>query len=725
MLLEPVPTDEIGDLRLNQDSPDDDDEPFSDRDTCCGSSLVSPASPTTPLSPMSLVTSMSSLDAPDSPSSATSPSDDVDAVQPDAGTSALTAVASVTRSNALAPTVSSAPDFVTPRTMDVRLLRGPFSPIQFLRHTTTTFTRRLTTPAATPPERTRSKLFPLLFKPKSRASPAIVPLSVASVSTPVTMIPPRTTPLSLLDLPLELLRLILVHVHPHAVARILARLCRRTRALRDADVFADVSFARANLALFLTEQTASARRSGVPGKALMALQSEVALANAAAETGIGAGNGALTQTTAVAQGDQAEQAHVPHPRPRLIDIQVLRALNWLKLGTSYVQALILHRGFRRSTCAILNRDLRFTESLLKHHQSPIAKLINKALLAVIESRAAGLSPPSLSCSSATSSFSNTNSSIAASLDSPTVLLVHPTIANLTSGLSGGPGMFDVSSDQYFAVRWVAATDAADCLAAMLERYSVPPTPLSREFERAVNMGRERIVRLLVDSGRVDPTRRNNVALSQACLHGHVSIARYLLEQPGVDAAAEDNNPLRSAAANGRDEVVRLLLDRRGVDIAAKDHYAIRHAVKNGHREVVELLLERGGDPSLDGCESVTWAAAYGHVEVIRLLLDHPGVDLSAHNNRAIRFSAENGCCEMVRLLLKVPGVDPKANKSEALRWASRHGYVEIVRMLIEAGCDVRANRGEAVRRAVRRGHWRVVRLLVKGLMRSKRVDRAE
>jgi hypothetical protein len=54
--------------------------------------------------------------------------------------------------------------------------------------------------------------------------------------------------------------------------------------------------------------------------------------------------------------------------------------------------------------------------------------------------------------------------------------------------------------------------------------------------------------------------------------------------------ADDNQALRFAAAAGRLEVVRLLVDSGRVDVHACDNSAIRLAHQYGHSEVLRLLM---------------------------------------------------------------------------------------------------------------------------------------
>jgi ankyrin repeat protein len=88
------------------------------------------------------------------------------------------------------------------------------------------------------------------------------------------------------------------------------------------------------------------------------------------------------------------------------------------------------------------------------------------------------------------------------------------------------------------------------------------------------------------------------------------------------------------------------------------------------------------------------AARYGHVEVVRVLLEG-GADVQwASNNMytALHRAAWKGHLEVCRLLLdsgaKVNALERQWNQT-ALHWAAYYGHLSVVQLLVERGADFR------------------------------------
>lgn len=115
------------------------------------------------------------------------------------------------------------------------------------------------------------------------------------------------------------------------------------------------------------------------------------------------------------------------------------------------------------------------------------------------------------------------------------------------------------------------------------------------------------------------------------------------------------------------------------------------AAESGRVEVVRLLLDTPTVDVNEGDESL-WTALMSaienrHVEIVRLLLDAPNIDVNARDRRlwtALMFAAYGGNKVIVRLLLAAPGINVNAHGrwgKTAVDLARERGFDEIVQLL--------------------------------------------
>jgi ankyrin repeat protein len=189
---------------------------------------------------------------------------------------------------------------------------------------------------------------------------------------------------------------------------------------------------------------------------------------------------------------------------------------------------------------------------------------------------------------------------------------------------------------------------------------------------------------------------------------------------GWNPSYDDNYAIRYAAEYGRVEMVKLLLADDRVDPSVNDNFAIQLAAENGHIEVVKLLLaDDRVDPSARGNYAIRFAAETGHIEMVKLLLTDDRVDPSDNNNYAIQLAAYYGHTEVVKQLLADKRVDPSAEDNYAIRHAALKGHTEVVKLLLtDKKVDPSADDNYAIIYATENGHIEVVKLL----LADKRVD---
>ncbi|KAJ3320425.1 hypothetical protein HDU76_000307 [Blyttiomyces sp. JEL0837] len=215
------------------------------------------------------------------------------------------------------------------------------------------------------------------------------------------------------------------------------------------------------------------------------------------------------------------------------------------------------------------------------------------------------------------------------------------------------------------------------------------------------------------------------AITEAAAGGHLAVVQLLQRVHGIDASAYDNEAIRWACSYGLSGDCQDI----NVDASSKNNQAIRYAARNGYVDIVKLLLDVPGvDPTDKDNEALRMAASQGHYEIVKLLLQLPGVDATVCDTEAIRLAAAGGYLDIVKLLAGIPGVDHMANGGEAINGAATNDHIHLnkafqdsccngdigqVRLLLVVdGIDASALDSQAIISASTNGHVEIVKLLL-------------
>ena len=188
----------------------------------------------------------------------------------------------------------------------------------------------------------------------------------------------------------------------------------------------------------------------------------------------------------------------------------------------------------------------------------------------------------------------------------------------------------------------------------------------------------------------------------AAQNGHGEVVKLLLAAPGINvnlAEMAGTAPLCIAAQEGQEVVVELLLDAPTISINARKAdgaTALFDAAQENFPRIVELLIKRGADVNLmldPGTTALDIAAHRGHVEVVRVLLRAPAIEVN-HTTKSVMTALAMACAEghqdVVTLLLE-KGADPNITFDSGvapLHLACLHGHTDIVKILLDAGADM-------------------------------------
>ena len=150
------------------------------------------------------------------------------------------------------------------------------------------------------------------------------------------------------------------------------------------------------------------------------------------------------------------------------------------------------------------------------------------------------------------------------------------------------------------------------------------------------------------------------SIRDAALDGQLELVKQLIKKKvNLNAIDQDGRTaLMLAGYNGHTEIVRLLLDG-GARVNIRDgsgRTALLFASTGPFPKTVELLLERKADPNIvdnqERFSALMHAAAEGHIEVVKTLLDYEA-DATLKDidgDTAESFARQNGHNELADLL---------------------------------------------------------------------------
>ncbi|KAF5642273.1 ankyrin [Fusarium tjaetaba] len=269
--------------------------------------------------------------------------------------------------------------------------------------------------------------------------------------------------------------------------------------------------------------------------------------------------------------------------------------------------------------------------------------------------------------------------------------------------------------------------AAHSLFVTSPRWSYP-------LNLAAFSGQTELVELFLEHGAERtlsvPDSKGNTALHNACVGTEHDKIIGLLLRLGVEGSLvieneDGNTPLHLASQQGYASYVELILQysqpvhqrlleiqnkslKTPLLIAAESTINILEFDNNsplfvasagGFSEIVMELLSHGAGsniaaPNIDGETALHAAAFWDHVEVLKLLLEVPGVSVNQKTPcgfSPLFIASRNGNLSMVELLLSVDLVDKDTESwlgLSPLFAAVANGHLEVTRLLLSKGCHI-------------------------------------
>lgn len=221
-----------------------------------------------------------------------------------------------------------------------------------------------------------------------------------------------------------------------------------------------------------------------------------------------------------------------------------------------------------------------------------------------------------------------------------------------------------------------------------------PSDGSTALHVALIFGDTKIMRILLESGAdytlCSESRRS--VFDEALKFGNEEVVEMLIT---LYEAPIDVRAMIIAAYYGQEGVIKMLLDN-GADVRGVDkhnHTALHAAAGAGQESTVAMLVQRGANveplpPGNRSCNPLYMAAAHGHANTVKLLLDLGGRIDQESNERystPICAAAAGGHDGVVEKLLQANPTLPLYNHfgDGALSWATFRGNDSTLSLLLE------------------------------------------
>ena len=110
------------------------------------------------------------------------------------------------------------------------------------------------------------------------------------------------------------------------------------------------------------------------------------------------------------------------------------------------------------------------------------------------------------------------------------------------------------------------------------------------------------------------------------------------------------------------------------------------AAQKNHIQVMEFLIPR---INLEKDDNVTieLAAKYGHVEIMKLLKNVPGIDFNAKDSFCMRIAVSKSYISVIEFLLEIPAMDLSVRHYESIHLAANFKNVQALQMMAHWAID--------------------------------------
>lgn len=171
--------------------------------------------------------------------------------------------------------------------------------------------------------------------------------------------------------------------------------------------------------------------------------------------------------------------------------------------------------------------------------------------------------------------------------------------------------------------------------------------------------------------------------------------------------------LHNSARYGHLEIIKWLIDESRIKLETSDSVMISLAASRGQLETVKFLLSLDVmDPSFDNNDSIINAAREGNIEIVKLLLNDPRVDPSVNNSSALQTALRYEHLEVAELLIQDPRIDFRADNEILLSIACSESLSLVKKTLEDPRIKLTQSDSKIIRAAVFNTNTEILKLLL-------------
>ena len=157
-------------------------------------------------------------------------------------------------------------------------------------------------------------------------------------------------------------------------------------------------------------------------------------------------------------------------------------------------------------------------------------------------------------------------------------------------------------------------------------------------------GHKKIVKLLLNHHKFDVYYNNNIAFSMACANNSFIMVKLLLKHKLIDTLNSNykSTIFATVVNHNHIKIVKLLIDDKRFDPSYDDDYLLRMAIVDNYPKIVKLLLrDKRVNCAMDNGNLLAYTCIKGHLESFIILLNDKRMVKYVNYNHLLNMSTLN------------------------------------------------------------------------------------